>query len=129
MMNIDTIKHYWTEYLRYFKLWPKRERGAPPDMPPRCYPRENPEGYKAWQEYWRNIGRQYGNFVKKLDCSAYRWYVITFKDGSKELAYLRVVPKGFWGRYQPPYLVRGLLFPRRLDSWHYAHFKSTRIAF
>ena len=95
--------------VRYLKLFPKR--------------------YKTTQgkpsEYWLEVSRNYHNFHKRVDCSGYHWYVITFKDGRKELAYFKVwrvvFPHG--GR-----LCRGLI-PRYWDIRQYEHTKDIRLAF
>jgi len=77
-------------------------------------------------EYWKKTSRAYGNFCKKVRCSDYHWYIITFKDGREELAYLRVwtlfIPHG--GR-----LCRGYFFPRYWSLTDYEHTKDIRLAF
>lgn len=98
----------------YFKLFPKR------------YKTTQIADRKAREVYWRKVGRAYGNFKKSVDCTDYHWYVITFKDGRKELAYFRiwriVIPHG--GR-----LCRGIIFPRYWSPMQYEHVKEIRLAF
>lgn len=78
------------------------------------------------QKYWQTISRDYYNFKKRVDCTDYHWYVITFKDGHNELAYFRVrrvvFPRG--GR-----LCRGFFLPRYWPPTQYEHTKDIRLAF
>ena len=95
-----------------------------------CYFKLLPKRYKTTQgkdaKYWSRVSREYGNFKKSVDCTDYHWYVITFKDGRKELAYFRiwriVIPHG--GR-----LCRGIIFPRYWSPMQYEHVKEIRLAF
>ena len=95
--------------LKYFKLFPKRYKTT----------------HYGDKDYWHKVSRDYGNFKKRVDYSYYHWYVITFKDGRKELAYFKVwrvvIPHG--GR-----LCRGLI-PRYFGITDYEHVKDIRLAF
>lgn len=77
-------------------------------------------------DYWHKVSRNYYNFEKRVDTCGWHWYVITFKDGRKELAYLKVhraiIPHG--GR-----LCRGLIFPRYWGVDQYEHTKEITLAF
>jgi len=88
-----------------------------------------PKDFKGRCEYWRKVGRAYGNMEKKLDCSDYHWRIITYKDGYKQLSYLRVREKGFWSAGSPPYIICGILFTRRLSTREFANIKDIRLAF
>lgn len=89
-----------------------------------------PKRYKTTQgkdaEYWHNVSRNYGNFKKKVNSTDYHWYVITYKDGRKELAYFKVwrivIPHGGTLR-------RGLLFPRYFGVSDYEPIQDIRLAF
>lgn len=76
--------------------------------------------------HWQTISRDYNNFKKRVDYTDYHWYVITFKDGHKELAYFRV-----WRIIYPREgrLCRGILFPRYWSPAQYEHTKEIRLAF
>ena len=108
-MKKGLLKSYWDD-LRYISLFPRRYK---------------PTKGKN-EEYWRRVSRAYGNFAKAVDCSATNWYVITFKDGRKELAFFKVrrnvIPHG--GR-----LCRGCIFHRYWSVVQYEHTKSIRLAF
>lgn len=109
MTNKELIKSYWND-LRCAKLFPKWYKTS--------------KGQSA--DYWHGVSRAYGNFKKRVDSSGYHWYIITFKDGRKELAFFKVwyqvIPHG--GR-----LCRGLLFPRYWSVTQYEHTKDIRLAF
>lgn len=100
--------------LRYFRLFPKR------------YHTTQIEDYKTRCEYWSKVSRAYYNFKKRVDCSDYHWYVITYKDGHKELAYFKVwrivIPHGGTLR-------RGFLLPRYWTTINHEHVKDIRLAF
>ena len=100
------------EDLRYVKLYRKQ------------YPVPQGKG----EDYWRDVMRRYGNFEKKLRGSYYRWHVIEYKDGRKELAYLRVLKNGiFSGMCSAIY--RGLLYPHRITHVQFDAMKTIRVAF
>ena len=104
-MAIEQIKD-----LRYLKLFHKRYKTT--------------KGQS--EDYWRGVSKEYYNFKKRVDNSGYHWYVVTFKDGRKELAYFKVrrlvIPHG--GR-----LCRGFLLPRLWHVRDYEHTKHIRLAF
>lgn len=77
---------------------------------------------------WGNVQRKYGNAKKMLLSSDYRWRIITYDDGSKELAYLRVLKDGiFSGMY--PAIYRGAIIPRMLDIVTFSHIRCIELAF
>ena len=76
------------------------------------------------REYWGLVVRRYGNSMKTIRASANHWRIITYDDGRRELAYMRV---GRAGRY--PALYRGLLFPRMVDYGTFAHILTLELAF
>lgn len=98
--------------LRYFTLFPKRY--------------DAPKGQS--QEYWRNVTRSYGNMQKRIKWSYFRWYVITYDDGHKELAYIRVLCGGIFSGLSPA-LYRGIIIPRMIDYSTFARIKDIKIAF
>ena len=108
-MTKDELK-YILQDLRHFKLFPKRYKTT--------------TGKSAG--YWSHVHRAYGNFKKRVGNSGWHWYVVTYKDGRKELAYFRVwrfvLPHG--GR-----LCRGLIFPRYWSVRKYEHTKKIELAF
>ena len=77
-------------------------------------------------DYWHKVAHDYYNFKKRIDCSDYHWYVVTYKDGRTELAYFKVwrivIPHG--GR-----LCRGAIIPRYFGITDYEHIKDIRLAF
>lgn len=77
-------------------------------------------------DYWHKVALDYNRFKKRVDNTDYRWYVITYKDGSKELMYFKVwrivIPHG--GR-----LCRGAIIPRYFGVTDYEHVKEIRLAF
>lgn len=103
---------YWQD-LKHIKLFRKR------------YKTTHIDDYDARCAYWSKVSREYYNFTKRVDCSYYHWYVITYKDGRTELAYFKVwrivIPHG--GR-----LCRGLI-PRYWGVTDYEHVKDIRLAF
>ena len=103
---------FWND-LHYLVLFPKKY-GDPPDLP------QKP---KLRGRYWRKVMARYGDTQKKLTQKDFRWHVITFVDGRKELAYLRVLKLGL-----SPAIYRGLV-PRLLTTQQYANIKNIRIAF
>ena len=79
-------------------------------------------------EFWRRALQSYGDLEKRLLASGYRWRVITYDDGHRELARLRVLSGGvFSGRY--PAIYRGVLIPQRIDIVTFTRIKDIRIAF
>ena len=98
--------------LRYVKLYRKQ------------YP--VPQGMS--DDYWRDVMRRYGNFEKEIKGGYYRWYVIEFKDGRKELAYLRVLQNGIFSGMRPA-IYRGLLFPHRVTHAQFDAMKDISVAF
>lgn len=99
--------------LHYLVLSPKKY-GEPPDLP---------QETKLRGRYWRGVMARYANKQKELAQKGFRWHVITFIDGRKELAYLRVLKLGI-----SPAIYRGLI-PRLLTTQQYANIKDIRIAF
>ena len=79
-------------------------------------------------EFWRRALQSYGDLEKRLLSSGYRWRVVTYDDGHRELAYLRVSSGGVMsGRY--PAIYRGVLIPQRVDIATFTRIKDIRIAF
>ena len=104
---VHTIKD-----LRYVKLYRKQ------------YPAEKGKS----EDYWRNVVRRYGNAVKEIKCGYYHWYVIEFKDGRKELAYLRVLQNGLFSGMRAA-IYRGLLFPHIITHVQFDAMKDISLAF
>ena len=100
------------EDLRYVKLYRKQ------------YPVPQGKG----EEYWRDVMRRYGNRMKEIRDGYYHWYVIEFKDGRKELAYLRVLHNGLFSGMCPA-IYRGLLFPHLVRHAQFDAMKEIRLAF
>ena len=75
-------------------------------------------------DYWHTISRRYGNTIKRLTTSGYRWRILTFKDGHKELAYLSVRK---WGL--APAIFRGLVIPRMVGYIQFSNIQSIKTAF
>ena len=77
-------------------------------------------------DYWHKVALDYNRFKKRVDNTDYRWYVVTYKDGRKELMYFKVwrivIPHG--GR-----LCRGVIIPRYFDITDYEHIRDIRLAF
>lgn len=113
LIDFEQIK-YFLEDARYFKLFPKR------------YKTTWIEDRKEREVYWRDVRRRYNNFRKRVDCSIYHWYVITYKDGRKELAYFSI-----WRMVDPHAgrLCRGLLFPRFWGTDKFEHTVDISVAF
>jgi len=102
---------YWKD-IRYLTPFPRR-RNPPTGMT---------------REYWGNVLRRYGNARKDIRTSNNHWRVISYDDGSRELAYLRVLQGGiFSGKY--PAIYRGVIFPRMVDYGTFAHITDIRLAF
>lgn len=80
-----------------------------------------PQGLSSWGE----VVKEYGNTKKKIRCSRYHWRVITYKDGHKELTYLRV--KSYAGSVASIY--RGLLIPKVITYGTFANIDNIEIAF
>ena len=87
---------------------------------------KNPRG--TGTEYWRGVLRKYCNTEKRICASDFRWYVVEFVDGNKELAYLRVLRDGvFSGKV--PAIYRGMIIPRRVDFVTFSNIDRIRLAF
>jgi len=112
-MDTEQLKYFFSE-VRYFTLFPKR------------YKTTKIAERKAREDYWRKVARDYGNFKKRVDCRDWHWYVVTYKDGRKELAYFKV-----WRIVNPHggTLRRGFLFPRYWTTREYEHVSKIRLAF
>lgn len=100
------------EDMRYIKLYRKQ------------YP--VPQGKS--DDYWRDVVRRYGNVEKKIKCGFYHWYVIEFKDGRKELAYLRVLQNGLFSGMRSA-IYRGILFPHKVSHAQFDAMKDISVAF
>ena len=107
---INKIEHIFAD-LRYFTLFPRKY--------------DVPEG--MGEQYWRSVRRAYGNMEKRIQCCSYHWYVIEFKDGHKELAYLRVLQNGILSGLAPA-IYRGFI-PRRISAKQFPNIKDIRLAF
>ena len=103
----------WAD-LRYLTLFPKRYG--------------SPQGLSA--DEWKVIIKEFSNLHKRMRSTGYRWYVITFKDGRKELSYLKVRTGGIYSSdyFRGGVLCRGII-PRRWHVTQYAHVESIRVAF
>ena len=110
-MDIDTLKLIMGD-LRHFTLFPRRRKPA----------------RKGDAEYWRAEMRRYGNVMKRLLASDYRWYILEFADGTKELAYLRVLQDGFLSGKSPA-IYRGIVIPFMLDYATFSNITNIRLAF
>ena len=102
-----------TSDLQYLTLFPKRYEGVP-NLPTKTY---------AKGRYWRKVIRKYDDHTKWIERHVERWYVITYVDGHKELAFLRTLQLGI-----SPAIYRGLI-PRLLSFTQYANIKNIRLAF
>lgn len=100
------------EDMRYIKLYRKQ------------YPVPQGKG----EDYWRDVMRRYGNTEKRVKCSYYHWHVIEFKDGRKELAYLRVLQNGIFSGMASA-IYRGILIPHRITYPQFDAIKEIRLAF
>ena len=98
--------------LRYLVLFPGRHKVA----------------WGRGEDYWRSELRRYGNAEKRILSSDYRWYVLEFKNGRKELAYLRVLQGGFFSGLYPA-IYRGIFIPRMLDYVTFSGIDRIRLAF
>lgn len=98
--------------LRYFKLFRKR------------YKTTRIENRKERADYWHKVAHDYYCFRKRVDCCGWHWYVITYKDGRRELAYFNV-----WRLVNPQgNLCRGII-PRYWTTHEHEHVKNIRLAF
>ena len=79
-------------------------------------------------DYWLGVMRKYCNAEKRIDASAFRWFVLEFLDGHSELAYLRVLRDGLFSG-KTPAIYRGLVIPRRVDFVAFSHICRIRQAF
>lgn len=99
---------YWKD-LKYIRLFRKRYKTT----------------HYGDADYWHKVALDYNRFKKRVDNTDYRWYVVTYKDGRKELMYFKVwrivIPHG--GR-----LCRGII-PRYFDMTDYEHITDIRLAF
>lgn len=116
-MNTESIKKIWHD-LRCFKLFPKR----------RGLPQEQPRTRRRKTYYWNSIGREYSNWCKRLSCTDFRWFIITYKDGTEELAYIKLRQGGILSGMLPD-AYRGIIIPRQLGVVWYSNVKDIRIAF
>ena len=110
-MTRDELK-YILQDLRNFKLFPKRYKTT--------------TGKSAG--YWSHVHRAYGNFKKRVGNSGWHWYVGTYKDGRKELAYLRVLQNGIFSGLASA-IYRGILIPHRISFAQFDAMKNIRVAF
>lgn len=119
MMTKPMATKYLLRDLRYATLFPKRY-GMPPAVP---------QDRDARVEWWGAVSRSMERTTHEIYGSDCRWYVVLFKDGRKELAYLKCRRRHgkFSGRIPPLY--RGWLFPVRVRHMWYAWVKSIRKAF
>ena len=110
-MDKQEFKNFLSD-LRYLTLFPRRYRTS---------------GRRP-ADYWHEVVRDYKNAEKMLDSSDFRWMVLEFADGPKELAYLRVRQGGFLSGYASA-IYRGLIIPRRIDYVTFSHSDRIRRAF
>ena len=78
--------------------------------------------------YWQGVMRRYGNTQKELSSTSYRWRIITYDDGRRELAYLKERAGGLLTGISPA-IYRGFIFPRLIGYGTYAHIKTIKLAF
>ena len=116
-MDIESIKQVWHD-LRCFKLFPKSRRT----------PQAQAKTRRRRTHYWNSVAREYANWCKRLSRTDYRWHIITYKDGTQELAYIKLRQDGILSGMLPD-AYRGILIPRRLGVVWYSQVKNTRIAF
>ena len=116
-MDIESIKQVWHD-LRCFKLFPK-SRGTP---------QAQAKTRRRRTHYWNSVAREYSNWRKRLSSTDFRWFVITYKDGTQELAYIRLRKGGILSGMRTD-AYRGILIPRRLGAVWYSQVKDIRIAF
>lgn len=119
-MNTQSRK-IWQD-LRYLTLFPKRYKGSPPDCP---------ADRDEWRKYWGRVSRKLARFTKEVQSSDQHWRVITYKDGRKELAYIKVRTTFYVGMVNKRgQLCRGLsVFHRAVTPHQFAFIKSIRLAF
>ena len=98
--------------LRYLTLLPARYRAH----------------VKKGADYWHDVVKDYKNTEKVLLSSDFRWRILEFKDGHRELAYIRVLQGGFFSGYASA-IYRGLLIPRRIDYPTFDHIERILLAF
>ena len=110
-MTKQDIKNIFS-HLRHFTLFPSRYKDLP--------------GKGA--EYWSGVMRKYFNTEKRINASDFRWYVIEYLDGHKELAYLRVLSNGLLSG-KAPAIYRGRVIPHRIDYVTFSHVDRIRLAF
>jgi len=110
-MDKQEFKNFLSD-LRYLTLFPRRYRTS---------------GRRP-ADYWHSVFKDYKNTEKLLDSSDYHWRVLEFKDGHKELAYLRVLQDGVFSGYASA-IYRGLVIPRRVDYPTFANIERIRLAF
>lgn len=108
----------WND-LKYLRILPKRY-ARPFDT--------IPSDIEGRAQYWRAVSRRYGNEVKRLTCTDYHWHIITYKDGRKELAYLRAIKGGLFGGMTPA-MFRGIVIPRKVSLMTFSCIKHIRFAF
>lgn len=77
---------------------------------------------------WHIIMRAYGNQLKRIRSTDWRWYVITYHDGGRELMYLKVRQGGILSGLYPA-IYRGILIPKMIGYDEYATIKDFRLAF
>lgn len=110
-MNKQEFKNMLAD-LRYLTIFPRKYRAS---------------GVRP-ADYWNTVVKEYKNTEKLLESSDFRWRVLEFKDGHKELAYLRVLQGGLLSG-QASAIYRGLVFPRRVDYPTFAEIDLIRLAF
>lgn len=98
--------------LRYLTLFPRRY--------------DTPQGKDA--DYWSGVSRRYAKMQKIINSSDYHWRIITYEDGHKELAYLRVLKGGLFSGKLPA-IYRGLIIPHKVGHGTFSHIKDIRLAF
>lgn len=73
--------------------------------------------------YWSKVMRRYGNTQKELSSTDWRWRIVTYDDGRRELFYLKERAGGILtGKY--PAIYRGIIFPKLIGYGTFAHIKS-----
>ena len=111
----DQIQIFFRD-IRYLTLFPKRCPAVSP-------PKDRNELIKA---AFRSVGNLW-RIKNRVDRSAYHWYIVTFKDGHKELTYLK--SRYAWWGFKGGVLYRGLIFPRRATYRWSDNVDSIRLAF
>lgn len=84
------------------------------------FPRRYPVPAGKTEDWWRGVMRRYANVEKKLDGSDFSWYVITYDDGHRETARLKVLRKGIASGMAPA-IYRGVVFKSRVSFATFAH--------